>query len=681
MNINKILFITLSNIGDCILTLPALDAVRENFPHAEITVISGPRPKEIFENNPNIKKLIIFDKRSSHKDRIKLLRELKREQFDVIIDLRNSFFGALLPARFKTSAFTKLPKDIRHMKDVHLFKVRSVLKSILNKFNMVSKEKIFSASAKDRQYIDNILEHSGVTGKDKVIVLSPGARSHIKRWGQERFAELADALIEEIGAKVVLAGSKEDSAVAKFVSAHCKNAVIDLSGKTSISELAALLERSSLIITNDSANLHLASYLEVPVVAVFGPTDESKYGPWSKKNAVVRKHIFCRPCQQAQCRYSSLKCMEIIQVSDVMRMVRKISGTGQLEESISQAKKFKRILIVRTDRIGDVLLSTPVIEAVREEYPESYIAMMVQPYAKEIVEGNPYLDEVIIFDKGGRHKNWMNVFAFIRFLKHKKFDLAIILHPANSVHLVIFHSRIPRRLGYDKKHGFLLTDRVKHTKQLGEKHESQYCLDLLRSIGIEPKKCSPYFPIKKESEKWVEELFSNEGVKDTDKLLAIHPGASCPSKIWPSERFAETADKLIDKYGFKAFVVSGPKDTALTRDVVNKMKHKAVDLGGKTSVSQMASLLKRCDLFISNDSGPVHIGSSVGVPVISIFGRSQMGLGPKRWGPLGKKDKFIHKNAGCIECLAHNCVKGFACLRAIGVSDVLSAADEVLKTR
>ncbi|MDD5506234.1 MAG: glycosyltransferase family 9 protein, partial [Candidatus Omnitrophica bacterium] len=102
-------------------------------------------------------------------------------------------------------------------------------------------------------------------------------------------------------------------------------------------------------------------------------------------------------------------------------------------------------------------------------------------------------------------------------------------------------------------------------------------------------------------------------------------------------------------------------------------------LSGKTSVSHLASILKRCALFISNDSGPEHIASSLGVPVISIFGRNQPGLSPRRWGPLGGQAKYLHKNAGCIQCLAHNCKKEFACLKAIKVEDVLSAAESILK--
>lgn len=673
--IEKILFITLSNIGDVILTLPVLDTLRENFPHAKITVVSGPRPKELFMDNPIIQRLIIFNKQSKLREKIKLFNELKKENFDLVVDLRNSFFGAFLPAKIKQSIFLNPSKNIKHMRDIHLRKIKNFPPQRLQ--NQIQRNSLY-IKPQDEEYISKILAQNNIKDGDKIIVIAPGARSHIKRWPQDKFAELIQNLIKEFGVRVILVGNKDDVPIAKYITERLTYPVVDLTGKTSLAELACLIEKSSFLITNDSAVLHLGSYLDKPIVAIFGPTDELKYGPWSKVSRVVKKQIYCRPCAKAQCKFGTLKCIEIVQVEDVLTQVRKILAATHNAQRTTQKDDFRRILIVRTDRIGDVLLSTPVIKVLRDNYPHAYIAMIVSPYSKEIVDGNPYLDEVIIYDKDRKHKSWPRSIKFSRNLKKRKFDLALILHPTNRMHLVTYLAGIPRRIGYDQKLGFLLSDKITHTKQFGQKHEIEYNLDLIRYMGLETKDALPFMPLKAESEKWAEELLLKEQVTKKDKLLAIHPGASCPSKIWPIDQFAEVADKLIEKYGFKVFVIAGPKDTALTQNVLENMLHPAVNLGGKTSVSQMASLLKRCSLFISNDSGPVHVGSAVGVPVISIFGRSQKGLSPTRWGPWGLRDKFLHGTVGCIECLAHNCKKGFACLRAISVEDVLQAADEIL---
>ncbi|MFH0826393.1 MAG: lipopolysaccharide heptosyltransferase II [Candidatus Omnitrophota bacterium] len=340
---------------------------------------------------------------------------------------------------------------------------------------------------------------------------------------------------------------------------------------------------------------------------------------------------------------------------------------------------YKRILIVRTDKIGDVVLSTPVIKALRDAYPASFIAMMVSPYTKDIVEGNPYLDETILYDKDERHKSWWSSMRFAFVLRRKRFDLALVLHPTNRVHLVTFFSGIRRRVGFDRKLGFLLTDKILHKKQTGEKHESEYNLDFVRFLGIEPKDKSLFVPISKDSEQWADGLISEAGIKKTDRLLVIHPGASCPSKIWPNDRFAEVADRLIERYAFKVFVIAGMKDAGLAQQVVNRMHHAVVNLAGEISLSQLTSLLRRSHLFISNDSGPVHIASALGLPLISILARNEPGLSPRRWGPLGERSRMLHKEVGCIKCLAHNCKKEFACLKAISAEDVLEAADFLLK--
>ncbi len=691
--INKVLFITLSNIGDVILTLPVFDYLKANFPESRITVLTGPRPAEIFQDNSNIHRVIIYDKHCGLKKKISLFKQLKKENFDLVVDLRNSLLNLILPAPYKLPFFLKIPKSIVHMKERHLYKAQSIklktpclptgqacLPAGRKNENIADPPRVaLDIKPEDKEYIDNILKTNSISKTDKIIAVSPGARSHIKRWPKEKFLELTQFLVKDLGAKVVLVGDKDDVLIAEYIIRNSKYPLINLCGKTNLRQLGYLFKKTAFLITNDSANLHLAGYLEVPVVAIFGPTNELNYGPWSGNSKLVKKDIFCRPCQKAQCRFGSLKCLEIIRVEDVIRQIRDILDTKTPgHQDTGQDKEYKRILITRTDRIGDVVLSTPVIKVLRENYPSAYIAMMVSPYTEDIVSGNPDLDEVIILDKDDLHRNLKGVWEFSRGLKKKGFDLAIALHPTNRVHLVIFLAGIPKRIGYDRKMGFLFTDKIKHLKQLGEKYESEYNFDLLKPLGIELKDRDLYIPLKKESEDWVQELFIQKGVKHEDKILAINPGASCKSRIWPAERFAEVIDELIDKYGFKVFILAGPKDVNMADKVISQMKHKAINLAGKTSVSQLVSILKRCELLISNDSGPVHIASALGTPVVSIFSRSQKGLSPKRWGPVGKRDVFLHKDVGCSECLAHNCVKGFLCLKAITVEDVVKAADSIL---
>ncbi|MFH1594358.1 MAG: lipopolysaccharide heptosyltransferase II [Candidatus Omnitrophota bacterium] len=337
-----------------------------------------------------------------------------------------------------------------------------------------------------------------------------------------------------------------------------------------------------------------------------------------------------------------------------------------------------RILLTRTDRIGDVVLSTPAIKAVRDKYPDAYIAFMVRPYARDVVEGNPYIDEVIIYDKYGEHKNLLNTVLFAISLRKKRFDLAIMLHPTNRAHMIAFAAGISRRVGYDKKLSFLLTERVPHLKQEGKKHESEYTLDLLETIGIRAKGRELFLPLNDRDIKNIENTLSEYHLGREALLIAVNPGASCPSKRWRPESFAKVCDGLAEKYKARIIIAADASNSRFADILAGKMRYEPVNLAGKTTVGELAALLSKCDLFISNDSGPVHIACAIGTPTISIFGRGDPGLSSERWGPIGKETRVFHKDVGCDPCLAHNCKIGFKCLEAITPEEVLSAAEELL---
>lgn len=353
------------------------------------------------------------------------------------------------------------------------------------------------------------------------------------------------------------------------------------------------------------------------------------------------------------------------------------SGIGRHSRAVMDKKK---ILITRTDRLGDVVLSTPVIRAVRRAYPEAYIAFMVRPCNRDIVANNPDLDEVIIYDKYGYHKSLWSTFNFALKLRSEKFDMGIALHPTNRVHMIMYIAGIPARVGYDRKMAFLLTEKISHTKQYGEKHEIDYNLDMLRAVGLRFDRADrkPYIITSDNERKMV------DAVKKTcvlgDRIIAFHVGASCLSKQWPVEKFAETADRLSQKYKYDIVLLGGEDTEVLSKKMISLMKTRANDLTGTLLLGEFAEFLSRCELFISNDSGPVHVAVAVGTPVIAIFGRKDPGLSPLRWGPVGEKDKSLHKPPpDCDICLAHACNKGFLCLKNVKVQDVINTADSILQ--
>jgi len=336
----------------------------------------------------------------------------------------------------------------------------------------------------------------------------------------------------------------------------------------------------------------------------------------------------------------------------------------------------KKILLARTDRIGDLILTTPAVKAVRKAYPDAYIAMITRPYTEPVLRGNPYIDDIIVYDKYGRHKSFLGALKFALYIRSRHFDRVVIFHPTNRMHITAFIANIPRRIGYDSKFGFLLTDRIKDTKYLGEKHERDYALGMLRALGIESREKELFFPIDTKDESEADTILAGSRIRNDDRFVVIHPGASCASKIWPPERFAKLADLLIQKHNVKIIAAAGTgkKDIFCIDTMKKLMANEAVFLERGISIRVFGAIIKKAVLFISNDSGPVHIASAVGTPVVDIFGRAQPGLSPLRWGPLGQGDIVVHKDMGCgKECLAHKCEKSFACIRAISVDDVYSA--------
>ena len=186
-----------------------------------------------------------------------------------------------------------------------------------------------------------------------------------------------------------------------------------------------------------------------------------------------------------------------------------------------------------------------------------------------------------------------------------------------------------------------------------------------------------HVPQPEEAEEKIEQLLGEAKIERGDKFIVIHPSASCPSKRWPQEHFSQLVRLLKEKTGFPVVVVTSGGEEEFGEKIISA--NDVIDLRGDLSISELGSLLKRAGLFISNDSGPVHIAAALEVPVISIFGRKEAGLSPLRWKPPGRNSFYFHKDVGCTKCLAHNCQKGFLCLKSITPEEVAHKAVAMIK--
>lgn len=304
----------------------------------------------------------------------------------------------------------------------------------------------------------------------------------------------------------------------------------------------------------------------------------------------------------------------------------------------------KNILLVRTDRIGELVLTTPAMIAVREHFPRAVITAVVSPYSAEAVEGACFIDSIIKFDPMADCDNLLKKLKFFQLIKKSRFDLAVMFNPSKFFNILTFLAGIPIRVGYDRKAGFLLTHKIRDKKYLCDRHEVEYNLELIGTIGVKPADKSPYFHLDDSAEGRVSDMLKENGAAGAgEPLIAVHPDTSNPEKMLPPDRFARLCDKLLDEFKIKIVLIGGAGGRKIAGEVKSRMRGPVMDMTGALTIKELGPLLKRCSLLISNDSGPVHISAAVGTPTIVFFGEKRPGGSSRRWGAYGEGHLIIGK--------------------------------------
>lgn len=301
-------------------------------------------------------------------------------------------------------------------------------------------------------------------------------------------------------------------------------------------------------------------------------------------------------------------------------------------------KTIKNILVVRNDRFGEFLLNIPAFRALKETFVNARIIAVVSPYVRELAERVPFIDEIIEWARA-KHALTEN-FRFIKLLKRKDIDIAIMLNPSKVFNIFSYLAGIPVRVGYARKWDFLLTHKIEDKKYLGQKHEIEYNLELVHLIGAKTENKTLSLIIDND----INSLFEDFNIKDYDNLVALHPFTSDPIKQWPLDNFVELANKLICEPNIKLVTVGGKDELNSSIKFCRNLLGSPINMTAMTTLRQLAALLKRCKLLISGDSGPVHLACAVGIPVLAIFRGDIPGKSARRWGPWGEEHTVIEKN-------------------------------------
>jgi len=335
--------------------------------------------------------------------------------------------------------------------------------------------------------------------------------------------------------------------------------------------------------------------------------------------------------------------------------------------------KNKRILVVEVNWLGDVLFSTAALRQLRKMYPESYIACLVHKRCREVLEGNDYINEIIVLDEEKNHRGLFGKLGLIRQLKAKNFDTAYLFHRSFTRTLICYLSGIKNRIGYvTAKRKFLLTDAVSPPGEVI--HRAAYYMYLItRKITDKKEELHCSFSFNRYNREYINNILQGEGINLGDKLVVIHTAGNWLQKRWPKEYFAKLADKLIKHYKVKLIFTGAEKEKAHISDIISLMKETAINLCARTSLKELGALFQGADLIISGDSGPLHIAVASQRPTIALFGPTDQ----KITGPLATKNiSVLQKDVGCvIPCYDVNCPDN-RCMSAISVQDVLDCIEK-----
>lgn len=329
----RLLVIGPSNIGDGILISDCIAALHHRYPKAHTVLVVGARAQTVFAEDPRIQTLVNTEDYGSVFGRLRLAFSLWKYQPHIVVDLRSTAFPFLLKPWSAWRYALIPPKSIEHMRDRHLWKLRRQVPGDMTvPVRTGESPPSIWLSPRDYTQVEQLWRRWALDKKRPLVVICPGARSHIKRWLAEGFAEVADRLIIEQGVQVVFLGEPQEEPIIQDVLGRMKQRATSAVGLTTVRQAGVFMKRARLVITNDSASLHLASSLDVPTLAIFGPTDAKKYGPTASRHRTLHRQLFCSPCETALCQYNH-ECMRFIPSEEVYKAASELLSSSQVTQA------------------------------------------------------------------------------------------------------------------------------------------------------------------------------------------------------------------------------------------------------------------------------------------------------------------------------------------------------------
>ncbi len=334
----------------------------------------------------------------------------------------------------------------------------------------------------------------------------------------------------------------------------------------------------------------------------------------------------------------------------------------------------EKILLIQLRRIGDVLMTTPAVKAVKKRFSTSRITFLTEPPSDEIFRNNPYVDEILLHNRKWGLKNYLK---FICELRKRQFDLVIDFFGNPRSAQIAFFSGVKHRLGFNfrgRRWAYTSTVALPKNKNL---YSPLHKLQLLKPLGIDEGDYQIEFFCSATDYEYAEKLTKKLGIIEDDFVIALCPVSRREYKAWPAEKFIWIADKLIEKYATKILFMCGPNEKAFIDNIKRQMKYtdKTLDDYESSTISHVRAFFEKVNLYVGNDNGLRHIAIAAHTPTVTVFGQSN----PYNWTPPESKlHKFVAYDPGCKEnCNLAKCTN-YRCINEVSETEYLSRIEELI---
>lgn len=326
--------------------------------------------------------------------------------------------------------------------------------------------------------------------------------------------------------------------------------------------------------------------------------------------------------------------------------------------------EIKKILLLRHDRIGDMVLSTTVFKALRIKYPTATITVSASCKNKDIIKCDPNIDEIFIYN---------GLFSYLKFFKNKKIDLAIDLFYTYELKqaFLIFLAFAKYRLGFENS-GREVFFNIKGPGMKKEIHMLEHLLELMSSAGVKVDNSGPQLYLLQEEKAWAKNELLAQGIQPESLIIALHPGGFYPAQCWPQDKFAELAKEIIKSFPVKLIFFHEDKDALA--GIKEKVGLEKIYIYSGLGLREFMAILNECSLLVCNNTGVLHIACALKIPTVSTMGPTD----PILWRPYGQGHMVIRHELACSPCCLSSCSR-HECMDAITVNEMFSAVSEQIQ--